>query len=311
MGYGSKRLELDDALIKEEISGWRSSPDERKYRRIMEMLSPLIYEYPVRVFNANEDSSGNFFEYVFERLSQLLMKYDAQATRFTTWFFIVLRNLYFNWLRSNRSKEGLRTIPIKIPSQDSETEIDLGDMKEYRTWHEKEQKNSVPDCPDPCQRITKIVQKLPPEHRLLLSVLYGDIDLEALFQNRGTKRTPRDVMERYAAAKAEIHKKNRKTLEKIRLYRKEILDLQNMEMELQNKSRTLPDYRNALEEVRQKIKLKRDYKTKAEVSLGKSYLNIPYDIAAEIMGWSVAKVKKYSNIIKNRIRIEFLKKEKP
>lgn len=313
MGLGSKNLVLDDALIKERICGWKKEPDERKFRIILEMLSPMIYEYPVRVFNRDEDTSGFFFEYVQGKLGPLLEKYDAQEARFSTWLFVVLRNLYFNWIRSLKKKEVLKTVPMKTPSQDTDLEIDWGDVRQYETWNQKENESEPEDSDSPSRVVGRIINSLHPQHQLLLSVLYGEIDLEALFKNRTAKNKKsslKDVMERYAQAKAEIQRKNKLSLEKLRFYNKEIQNLQVKEHELQSRSREIPEDKIALEEIRKEIKLKKGYRVKIEDCLRRANLNIPYGIAAEILGWSEGKVKKIAHIIRNRIKSEFLKKEK-
>ena len=102
------RFGLNDARIKERITRYRETGQERFWKDILDMVSPLIYNYPFKVRMHNEDDCSEFYCYILERLSSIISGYRITAARFTTWLFIVLRRRYYNWLKS-RSWSGRPT----------------------------------------------------------------------------------------------------------------------------------------------------------------------------------------------------------
>jgi DNA-directed RNA polymerase specialized sigma24 family protein len=59
------------------------------------------------VFRADSDRCGDFYEYVFVRLEKILMAYRETEAKFVTWFTVVLRNRYLNFIRERKSKNSI------------------------------------------------------------------------------------------------------------------------------------------------------------------------------------------------------------
>ncbi|MDH4263464.1 MAG: sigma-70 family RNA polymerase sigma factor, partial [Spirochaetia bacterium] len=70
-----------------------------------ELFSDDIYNFPIKYFSFNEDDAGDFYLYAYEHLKNgkkiASFKYKS---KFTTWFFSVLRNLVIDYLRKNKNK---------------------------------------------------------------------------------------------------------------------------------------------------------------------------------------------------------------
>jgi RNA polymerase sigma factor (sigma-70 family) len=72
----------------------------------MNILSPYIYNFPRVVFGADSDRCGDFYEYIFRRLEKILEGYRQTEAKFVTWFAVVLRNRYLNFLRERKLNPG-------------------------------------------------------------------------------------------------------------------------------------------------------------------------------------------------------------
>jgi RNA polymerase sigma factor (sigma-70 family) len=79
--------------------------DKSRYPSIVRMLTPYIYNYPRIVFGTDLDTCADFYEYILRRLEKILTKYSDTGARFVTWFTVVLRNRYLNYLRERRQSQ--------------------------------------------------------------------------------------------------------------------------------------------------------------------------------------------------------------
>ena len=95
---------IPDAQIKSCIRRYGSG-EKSCYARIVRILSPYIYNYPRIVFRSGPDQCGNFYEYVLLRLERILSRYRESEARFVTWFTVVLRRRYLNFLREHKTSE--------------------------------------------------------------------------------------------------------------------------------------------------------------------------------------------------------------
>ena len=82
--------------------------DEKAYAAVVDMISVYIYNYPRVVFGADPDRCGDFYEYIFVRLRDIIKQYNDTGAKFVTWFTVVLRNRYFNYIRESRKEYILR-----------------------------------------------------------------------------------------------------------------------------------------------------------------------------------------------------------
>lgn len=98
---------VDDANIKELIKKYKNS-DEKTYDEIIKILSPYIYNYPRIAFCSDWDTCGDFYEYILVRMRDIFKAYRESEARFITWFTVVLRSRYLNFIRGNRSRLSVR-----------------------------------------------------------------------------------------------------------------------------------------------------------------------------------------------------------
>ena len=94
---------LPDSRIKKAVNSYKKG-DEKSYTLLIEMLSKFIYNYPRVAFGMNTDICGDFFEYVLARMKAILNGYRETDAKFITWFTVVLRNRYLNFVRAKKLK---------------------------------------------------------------------------------------------------------------------------------------------------------------------------------------------------------------
>ncbi|HEB32930.1 MAG TPA: sigma-70 family RNA polymerase sigma factor [Spirochaetes bacterium] len=92
-----------DSRIKEAVKLYKKG-DEKSYTLLIEMLSNFIYNYPRVAFGMSVDTCGDFFEYVLTRMKAILNGYRETDVKFITWFTVVLRNRYLNFVRGKKLK---------------------------------------------------------------------------------------------------------------------------------------------------------------------------------------------------------------
>ncbi|MES0490944.1 MAG: sigma-70 family RNA polymerase sigma factor [Leptospirales bacterium] len=108
--------------------------------RFFEIFSDDIYNFSIRYYNFDDDEAGDYFLYAFEHLRDgRKIKSFRNKSKFTTWFFSVLRNMLIDFLRSRKNKiyttsfartdsegnviDSLETIPDSHGTNDGETEF--------------------------------------------------------------------------------------------------------------------------------------------------------------------------------------------
>lgn len=131
---GMKRC-ISDSRIKGLIAEYHEG-DERAYCRLVDMVSSYIYNYPKIVFGADEDQCGDYYEYVLMRLRGIINRFRDTGARFTSWFTVVLRNRYFNYIReANKGyilREGSDCLSFDFGSERFSGLYNLiGDRKDY------------------------------------------------------------------------------------------------------------------------------------------------------------------------------------
>ncbi len=100
------KTRIPDVKIKSNIQQIQNG-NKSLYQETVKILSPYIYNFPRIVFSADSDLCGDFYEYVFVRLEKILMAYRETEAKFVTWFTVVLRNRYFNFIRERKSKNSI------------------------------------------------------------------------------------------------------------------------------------------------------------------------------------------------------------
>lgn len=93
--------ELSDEALAARCAEGIDGAERELLRRHMQ----AIYWLPVRQFGADEDDKGDFLIFALEKLRERnsLAQFDVErGVRFTTWFGVVIRNLYLDYLRTQR-----------------------------------------------------------------------------------------------------------------------------------------------------------------------------------------------------------------
>ncbi len=81
-----------------------------------ELFSEDIYNFPMRFFSLSEDDAGDFYVYALEHLKDgRKLKSFQGKSKFTTWFYAVLKNLTIDFLRSRR--EEIRTVSLSMTDE--------------------------------------------------------------------------------------------------------------------------------------------------------------------------------------------------
>jgi RNA polymerase sigma factor (sigma-70 family) len=128
-------FKIPDSEIKSCLYKYRAG-DKKSYSAIIELISPYIYNYPRVIFSSSSDCCGDFYEYILSRLDKILNLYRESDAKFITWFTIVLRNRYLNFVRERMSGDKVRehtdVLSLDQSSEGSPALYDLiGDGKNY------------------------------------------------------------------------------------------------------------------------------------------------------------------------------------
>jgi RNA polymerase sigma factor (sigma-70 family) len=126
---------INDVKVKSYIKKYRGG-DEKAYWALVETISGYIYNYPRIVFGANPDECSDFYEYTLVKLRDIIDRFRDTGAKFITWFTVVLRNRYFNFIRESRKGYILRE-SVDLLSFDFESERFsglynmIGDVRDY------------------------------------------------------------------------------------------------------------------------------------------------------------------------------------
>ncbi len=297
---GKKMLNIDDVKIKELICVWQTDRKEIFLDKIKENLVDLIYQYPARIFGKDENECSAFYEHICERIEGILEKYTALESRFSTWFFIVLRHQYFNWSKMERRKDRIHSIRMTTVGKNSEAEIDLSDDRQFHDWNGSE-RESITGCDDARENAVRdIFDRFRPEQKLVVSVLYYDLDVESLSRIYQGKRDIMDVFEQYSHFKHETAERRNVILTKFRNLNEKIPDLKWRLMSLEKSSLRSEDHEKKCAKLRRDILKCEEFRIRASGDLMRQGMNMPYDWVAEVLGWPETKVRKTMFYIKQR-----------
>ncbi|KPJ89533.1 MAG: hypothetical protein AMS17_01435 [Spirochaetes bacterium DG_61] len=133
---------IPDETIKEHLRALASGK-EMSYPKIVSILAQYIYNYPRVIFGADTDQCGDFFEYMLFRLRNILDCYRESEAKFFTWFTVVLRNRYLNFVRAeyvkNRAQREMSSVSIDARWGDySSLHGLIGDSRQYGEQQKEE-----------------------------------------------------------------------------------------------------------------------------------------------------------------------------
>lgn len=147
-------VDEDDQEIRALISKIKEG-DTTALKRFFDLYSQDIYNFPIRVFNLNEDDAGDFFLFAFERLRDgRRMASFVGGSKFRTWLYAVLRNLVIDWLRSKREVE---LIPVERIEKEEDRPSAEAILTESESLHEI---------------LVKKLDQLTPLHKIIFKLVY-------------------------------------------------------------------------------------------------------------------------------------------
>ncbi len=112
---------IDDEEIKTIISEHKQGKCE--FNKVTEYLAPLIYSFPKLFSSMDEDSCGSFFEYMLTRIEKMISSYTITKVKFISWFIIVLRRSFYNWVKYETSNDKYLLSLNKPVNKDIQTEL--------------------------------------------------------------------------------------------------------------------------------------------------------------------------------------------
>jgi len=285
--YGINDVEIKNLVLEYQEQGAGPLPEA-----VQRTLSLIIMDYPRRLFFRNADDCSDFYEYVCCRLPRILKTYTQTNALFTTWFLVVLRNHYLNWLKSAEDKE--RTVSLTPrPGR----EISPGDRVSFNLWREEQQPGAdYSTAGQSSFRKWFKVQK--PERKLLLTLLFGECDpgnLQALTGNAGRAAA---LYGEYLSFSRRSCLKRERLLSRLAACQSAVVRL---EKSLFWTDRSIPEPDERLRETARigaKLKTWKGRLAKWLRRLNRMKYNMPYGWVGRITGWSVDRIKRQLALIR-------------
>lgn len=181
---------MDIEKINNLIIGYQNSGQVSILNQIIKEISIMIYNYPLKVHALKEDDCSEFYIYIIERIDTILMKYKIQLSSFKTWFSIVLKSHFLNWINKKN----------KISSNSVKTfSIDDENLNQDFLFSKIE---SNPETDDKfMQIINNYINQLPNIDFLIIRLLYFNIDDELIKilskTNGNNERINMDIIKSY------------------------------------------------------------------------------------------------------------------
>jgi len=105
-------MRVDELKIRGLIRRYKETEDDEILIEIVKEISDMIYNYPRIVFGRTEDDCSEFYLYVIEQIKKIIVKYNEALASFNTWFTIVLKSRYINWLYKIAREKEKRIEPV-------------------------------------------------------------------------------------------------------------------------------------------------------------------------------------------------------
>jgi RNA polymerase sigma factor (sigma-70 family) len=190
------------------------------------MISPYMYNFPRIVFASDPDCCGEFYEYMFVRLEKILKSYRDTGAKFVTWFTVVLRNRYVNFMREKpRGFSG--TYNCSVISLD----FSEGNRQSLYTVIAERRDFIRSDYAWYDELVERIVTRLNPRQRVFFHLYFVDSlrPEDVVFLSLTLDRSMREVMKGIDSLKeAVVHRYARKSrsLGKLHIYYMDLMRAQ-------------------------------------------------------------------------------------
>lgn len=181
----TRRERLDDRELKALVERWQARGEAADWDEIVSRLAGIVRAYPAFRHGRDEDTCSEFFAFVFPRLKDMLRRWRRTEAQFMSWFFVVLRRRYLDFVETERRT---RTPPagplLRRGSRDPRKELDASDKVVLAEWRRSAAEQGAPAWR---RELRKALAGLGPERRMLLHLLFDDLgpsDLEPFGDGR-------------------------------------------------------------------------------------------------------------------------------
>ena len=216
---------ISDIKIKECMRSYQSG-DIAVFSSIVRLLSLYMYNFPRIVFAADPDCCSEFYEYMLRRLRKVLNSYRETDAKFTTWFTVVLRSRYINFVRERKSKseQHIDSFVFSLDYSDDNRQSLYSLIAERKDFLRS-------DHPLYDELVERIVSHLNQKHRIFFHLYFLDSlrpeDVVFLAVNLG--RSMRNVLHGIGRLKETVvkrYEKKNESLGKLNQYYRELISAQ-------------------------------------------------------------------------------------
>ena len=151
---------IDDKKVKKLINGYKDG--NIKIGQISDYLAGVIYAYPRLISGLDEDACSDFFEYILLRIEKIMEGYTEMDCLFLTWFSVVLRRHFYNWIKAKSSDI------VELPILNSHISDDIKEEIVNTISYEEGQ----PDIRD--EKIENAIEALPDKIKIIIKLHYFD-----------------------------------------------------------------------------------------------------------------------------------------
>lgn len=160
----SKTKNIDDIKIKKLIENYNINKDN--LYTLTEMLSEVIYSFPFITSNMDSDNCSEFYEYILVRMDKIISSYKIMDCKFLTWFTVVLKRHFYNWLKHKEVKDNREITVLNAPiKSESNTEMIslIPDLSDDNYEFNNEQSD-----------VLRAINSLPIREKIILKLHYFD-----------------------------------------------------------------------------------------------------------------------------------------
>ncbi len=225
------------------------SGDAGVFPNIVQLLSLYIYNYPRIVFAADPDRCSEFYEYLLSRLRKVLNSYRETDAKFTTWFTVVLRSRYINFIRerSSRTDQSVDCFSVSLDYRDDNRQSLYNMIAERKDFLQS-------DYAFYDELVERIVSHLNHKQRIFFHLYFIDSlrPEDVVFLSLSLGRSIRDVLHSIGRLKETVvkrYEKKNESLGKLNQYYRELISAQHRD-DHQAMSRIRKKRAGAIEEYR-------------------------------------------------------------
>ena len=286
---------IDDIEIKRLVLEYREQGTDALLEAVQKTVSRLIMDYPLRVFFRNADDCSDYYIYVCSSLPRVLKGYRQTRALFTTWFIVVLRNLYLNWLNKSEDKEKI----VSLTPQPGR-ECGPADMANLRLWREREQSERASPGTGP-NSFRKWFKAQNPERKLLLGLLFGECDPGNLQSITGNAESAAVLFAEYLSFSRRASLNRERILARLSACQAAIVRLEKSMFWLDRTILEPDEHSRETARIRGKSETWRILLAKWLRRLNRMKYNMPYNWVCRVTGWPVDRINRQLVLIRKEL----------